>query len=46
MAGINSFAPAAREAVFGGTNHSDTGRKGGIEVISDSLETARAEIVF
>ncbi|WP_216333129.1 NAD-dependent succinate-semialdehyde dehydrogenase [Rhizobium sp. X9] len=46
MVGINSFALAASEAPFGGTNHSGVGREGGIEGISDYLETKLAQIVF
>ncbi|UXT43194.1 NAD-dependent succinate-semialdehyde dehydrogenase [Agrobacterium tumefaciens] len=46
MVGINSFALAASEAPFGGTNHSGMGREGGIEGISDYLETKLAQIVF
>lgn len=46
MAGINSFALAASEAPFGGTNHSGMGREGGIEGIEDYLDTKLAQIVF
>ena len=46
MVGINSFALAASEAPFGGTNHSGMGREGGIEGISDYLDTKLAQIVF
>ncbi len=46
MVGINSFALAACEAPFGGTNHSGMGREGGIEGISDYLDTKLAQIVF
>ena len=46
MVGINSFALAASEAPFGGTNHSGTGREGGIEGIEDYLDTKLAQIVF
>ncbi|WLE00079.1 NAD-dependent succinate-semialdehyde dehydrogenase [Agrobacterium leguminum] len=46
MVGINSFALAASEAPFGGTNHSGMGREGGIEGISDYLETKLAQSVF
>lgn len=46
MVGINSFALAASEAPFGGTNYSGMGREGGLEGISDYLDTKLAQIVF
>lgn len=46
MVGINSFALAASEAPFGGTNHSGMGREGGSEGIQDYLDTKLAQIVF
>jgi succinate-semialdehyde dehydrogenase / glutarate-semialdehyde dehydrogenase len=46
MVGINSFALAASEAPFGGTNHSGMGREGGTEGINDYLDTKLAQIVF
>lgn len=46
MVGINSFALAASEAPFGGTNHSGMGREGGSEGIDDYLDTKLAQIVF
>lgn len=46
MVGINSFALAASEAPFGGTNHSGMGREGGAEGIGDYLDTKLAQIVF
>lgn len=46
MVGINSFAMAAAEAPFGGTNYSGMGREGGIEAINDYLDTKLAQIVF
>ena len=46
MVGINSFALAASEAPFGGTNFSGLGREGGIEGIGDYLDTKLAQIVF
>lgn len=46
MVGINSFALAASEAPFGGTNHSGMGREGGAEGIEDYLDTKLAQIVF
>lgn len=46
MVGINSFALAASEAPFGGTNYSGMGREGGIEGIDDYLDTKLAQIVF
>lgn len=46
MVGINSFALAAAEAPFGGTNHSGLGREGGSEGIGDYLDTKLAQIVF
>jgi succinate-semialdehyde dehydrogenase/glutarate-semialdehyde dehydrogenase len=46
MVGINSFALAASEAPFGGTNHSGMGREGGTEGIDGYLDTKLAQIVF
>jgi succinate-semialdehyde dehydrogenase/glutarate-semialdehyde dehydrogenase len=46
MVGVNSFALAASEAPFGGTNHSGLGREGGSEGIADYLDTKLAQIVF
>jgi succinate-semialdehyde dehydrogenase/glutarate-semialdehyde dehydrogenase len=46
MVGINSFALAASEAPFGGTNYSGMGREGGTEGIGDYLDTKLAQIVF
>ncbi|MBR7652632.1 NAD-dependent succinate-semialdehyde dehydrogenase [Brucella oryzae] len=46
MVGINSFALAASEAPFGGTNHSGMGREGGSEGIQDYFDTKLAQIVF
>ena len=46
MVGINSFALAASEAPFGGTNYSGMGREGGSEGIGDYLDTKLAQIVF
>jgi len=46
MVGINSFALAASEAPFGGTNYSGMGREGGAEGISDYLDTKLTQIVF
>ena len=46
MIGINSFALAASEAPFGGTNFSGLGREGGSEGISDYLETKLAQVVL
>ncbi|WP_417280301.1 NAD-dependent succinate-semialdehyde dehydrogenase [Celeribacter sp.] len=46
MVGVNSFALAASEAPFGGTNHSGMGREGGSEGIEDYLDTKLAQIVF
>lgn len=46
MVGVNSFAMAAAEAPFGGTNFSGMGREGGIESIEDYLDTKLAQIVF
>jgi succinate-semialdehyde dehydrogenase/glutarate-semialdehyde dehydrogenase len=45
MVGINSFALAASEAPFGGTNFSGMGREGGSEGILDYLDTKLAQIV-
>lgn len=46
MVGINSFALAASEVPFGGTNFSGMGREGGTEGIGDYLDTKLAQIVF
>lgn len=46
MVGINSFALAASEAPFGGTNFSGLGREGGSEGIEDYLDTKLAQVVF
>lgn len=46
MVGINSFALAASEAPFGGTNYSGMGREGGAEGISDYLDTKLTQAVF
>ncbi|MBO9433758.1 NAD-dependent succinate-semialdehyde dehydrogenase [Ruegeria sp. R13_0] len=46
MVGINSFALAASEAPFGGTNYSGLGREGGLEGIEDYLDTKLSQIVF
>jgi succinate-semialdehyde dehydrogenase / glutarate-semialdehyde dehydrogenase len=46
MVGINSFALAASEAPFGGTNFSGMGREGGSEGIADYLDTKLAQAVF
>lgn len=46
MVGINSFALAASEAPFGGTNYSGLGREGGSEGISDYLDTKLAQVVL
>ncbi len=46
MVGINSFAMAASEAPFGGTNHSGMGREGGIEAIRDYLDVKSSQMVW
>ncbi len=46
MVGINSFAMAASEAPFGGTNFSGMGREGGIEAIRDYLDIKSSQIVW
>lgn len=46
MVGINSFALAACEAPFGGTNFSGLGREGGSEGIGDYLDTKLAQVVL
>ena len=46
MVGINSFALAASEVPFGGTNFSGMGREGGIEGIRDYLDVKLAQVVF
>ncbi|MFV2034152.1 MAG: aldehyde dehydrogenase family protein, partial [Halocynthiibacter sp.] len=46
MVGINSFALAASEAPFGGTNFSGLGREGGSEGIRDYHDTKLAQVVL
>lgn len=46
MVGINSFAMAASEAPFGGTNHSGMGREGGPEGIRDYLDVKSSQMVW
>jgi succinate-semialdehyde dehydrogenase / glutarate-semialdehyde dehydrogenase len=46
MVGINSFALAASEAPFGGTNFSGMGREGGAEGIREYLDVKLAQVVF
>jgi len=46
MVGINSFALAAAEAPFGGTNFSGMGREGGPEGIADYLDTKLAQVAW
>jgi succinate-semialdehyde dehydrogenase/glutarate-semialdehyde dehydrogenase len=46
MVGINSFALAASEVPFGGTNYSGMGREGGTEGLEDYLDTKLTQIVF
>ena len=46
MVGINSFAMAASEAPFGGTNHSGMGREGGIEAIRDYQDIKLSQMVW
>ncbi len=46
MVGINTFAMAASEAPFGGTNHSGMGREGGIEGIRDYLDVKSSQMVW
>lgn len=46
MVGINSFALAAAEAPFGGTDQSGMGREGGAEGIRDYLEVKSAQVVW
>ncbi len=46
MVGINSFAMAAAEAPFGGTNHSGMGREGGTEAIRDYLDVKSSQVVW
>ena len=46
MVGVNSFALAAAEAPFGGTNFSGMGREGGTEAMADYLDTKLAQVVF
>ena len=46
MVGINSYAMAAAEAPFGGTNFSGMGREGGIEGIRDYLDVKSSQMVW
>ena len=46
MVGINSFAMAASEVPFGGTNHSGMGREGGSEGIRDYLDVKSSQVVW
>jgi succinate-semialdehyde dehydrogenase/glutarate-semialdehyde dehydrogenase len=46
MVGINSFAMAASEAPFGGTNHSGMGREGGTEAMRDYLDVKSSQMVW
>jgi succinate-semialdehyde dehydrogenase / glutarate-semialdehyde dehydrogenase len=46
MVGINSFAMAASEAPFGGTNFSGMGREGGVEGIRDYLDVKSSQMVW
>jgi succinate-semialdehyde dehydrogenase / glutarate-semialdehyde dehydrogenase len=46
MVGINSFAMAASEAPFGGTNNSGMGREGGTEGIRDYLDVKSSQMVW
>ena len=46
MVGINSFAMAASEAPFGGTNFSGLGREGGQEGLEAYLDTKLAQVVW
>ena len=46
MVGINSFALAASEAPFGGSNFSGMGREGGPEGIRDYLDVKLAQVVI
>ena len=46
MVGINSFAMAASEAPFGGTNFSGMGREGGTEGIRDYLDVKSSQVVW
>jgi succinate-semialdehyde dehydrogenase/glutarate-semialdehyde dehydrogenase len=46
MVGINSFAMAASEAPFGGTNFSGLGREGGPEGLDAYLDTKLAQVVW
>ena len=46
MVGINSFAMAASEAPFGGTNHSGMGREGGTESIHDYMNVKLAQVTI
>jgi len=46
MVGVNSFALAASEAPFGGTNFSGMGREGGVEGIRDYLDVKLAQVLF
>jgi len=46
MVGVNSFALAASEAPFGGTDFSGMGREGGVEGIRDYLDVKLAQVVL
>jgi len=46
MVGINSYAMAASEAPFGGTNFSGMGREGGTEGILDYLDVKSSQMVW
>ncbi len=46
MVGINSFALAASETPFGGTNHSGMGREGGVEAIRDYQDVKLSQVVW
>ncbi|MGL4310232.1 MAG: NAD-dependent succinate-semialdehyde dehydrogenase [Paracoccaceae bacterium] len=46
MVGVNSFAMAASEAPFGGTNRSGMGREGGTEGIRDYLDVKSSQMVW
>ena len=46
MVGINSYALAASEVPFGGTNFSGMGREGGPEGIRDYLDVKLAQVVI
>jgi succinate-semialdehyde dehydrogenase/glutarate-semialdehyde dehydrogenase len=46
MVGINTFLVAHAEAPFGGIDHSDMGREGGLEAIHDYQNTKLTHMMW